>query len=323
MHSPTHAACVLHSQPLSGSDCIYMYTCPTRFNRESPVVSLVNDNLSFLHVYVCEVAQRLLQRSRRSSRATLNIEHTPFSNLNLHFETDEMMSSEFVVGVIFGSISAGLCLCLLTISIVTYICRKQGVPRHGSLRLFWPQNDKDSDCEKGYEPLEPYQDEKKSGSVVVEVLPVDAPLVDVEETYDSKYVAETTLLENSDVETELVTVKEPLIYDDENPWPTPGDRVASVRALVAAKDEDTRKQFQNLADGCQLEDFNFAPWLRNPSTPLIYTPSAPTIISSTKAFTRKTKRSWHTSDGVDANFGSMQVKGIREVREDRPRQRDY
>jgi hypothetical protein len=240
------------------------------------------------------------------------------------------MSSEFIVGVVLGSFAAGLCLCLLTISIVIYICRNRLSPLHGVHRVFWSGSNKNSDCEKGYvesfEHLERYQDEKKSNSVVVEVLPMDTPLVDVEGTYNSNYVEKNDFLQESDVKVEQIAVEESLIYDGKNPYVTPDDRVAFVRALVAAKDEHAQQQFKDLVGGCQLEDFDFTPWLRNPSTPPIFTPSVPTAVcskKSTNTVTRKTKRSWDTSDQVPLNFGSMQVKGIREIREDRPRQRDY
>jgi hypothetical protein len=241
-----------------------------------------------------------------------------------------MLSSEFVVGVVLGSFAASLCLCLLTISIVIYICRNRLSPRHGVPRLFWLGGNKSSDCEKGYvesfEPHERYQDEKKSSSVVIEVPPVDAPLVDVEETHDSKYISKTKVFHKSDVKVETIVVRDPLMYDDENPHAALDDRIAFVRALVTAKDEQAQQQFKNLVDGCQLKDFDFTPWLRNPNTPPIFTPSVPTAVSSKrskKPTTHKAKRWLDTSNEVLVDSGSIQVKGIRDLGEDRPIKRDY
>jgi hypothetical protein len=176
------------------------------------------------------------------------------------------------------------------------------------------------------EPRERYQDEKKSSSVVIEVPPVDAPLVDVEETHDSKYVSKTESFQKSDMKFETIAAQDPLVYDDENPHAAPDGRVAFVHALVTAKDEQAQQQFKNLVDGCQLKDFDFTPWLRNPSTPPIFTPSVPTAVSSKrskKPTTHNARRWLDTSNEVLVDSGSIQVKGIRDLGEDRPIKRDY
>jgi hypothetical protein len=241
-----------------------------------------------------------------------------------------MLSSEFIVGVVLGSLATGLCLCLLTLSIVIYICRNRLSSRHGVPRLFGSASNKNSDCEKCHvefgEPHERYQDEKKSESAVIEVPVVDTPLVDVEETHDSKYFSKTECFQKSDAKVETIAVQDPWNHDDQNPHAAPEDRVALVRALVTAKDNHAQQQFKSLVDGCQLKDFDSTPWLCNPSTPPIFLPSVPTAVSSKrsrKPIIHKAKRWLDTSNEVLMNSGSIQVKGIRDLGEDRPIKRDY
>jgi hypothetical protein len=233
-----------------------------------------------------------------------------------------MLTSELIVGMIMGSIAAFLCLCLLTTSILLYIRRKQASIRQRGIPK-WLQHGSDivSECEKGGVESVGLLEvcEKEWGSEVVEKLPASvvehARRVEVKTTYAKEGVEDVVLVDVSEKEIESVVV--------ESQWVNPANRVAYMDTLPDGTPvcvRSTEPSFFDLSGDSTLGNFDFDQFLKDPEAVPTYAPSTPKPVRPTLPLSRKSKRSWEVSHPADMNFGSMQVKGIREVREDRPKQ---
>lgn len=227
-----------------------------------------------------------------------------------------------------GSIVALFSLCFLATTAILYLRQKRA-----SIRLpdapKWLQSGSDavSECEKGgVESVGMLEVcEKTWGSEATKALPASiaqyARGLQVRTTYEKGCVKEAMLVDASEKEASSVVVQELVSIFDEDKGPI--DPVPFKHAFPStppAPRPACAQPFIHPFDDPSLDNFDFESFLKDAEeTPPALT-SAPMPQRPSLPLSRKSKRSWDTSNSVDMNFGSMQVKGIREVREDRPKQ---
>jgi hypothetical protein len=237
-----------------------------------------------------------------------------------------MLASEMVTSIVMGSIAALLSLCFLATSVILYLRQKRASIRlPGATKWLQPGSDAVSECEKGGVESVGLLEvcEKTWGSEATKAVPASisqyARGLEVRTTYETGCVKEATLVDAKEASSVVVQELVSTIDEDESPI----DWVAFKHAfppVPPAPNPEYKQPFIHPFDDPSLESFDFDSFLKDAeeiSTPLT---SAPVPQRPSLPLTRKSKRSWDTSNSVDMNFGSMQVKGIREVREDRPKQ---
>ncbi|KAH4182230.1 hypothetical protein HBI34_154430 [Parastagonospora nodorum] len=239
-----------------------------------------------------------------------------------------MLASEMITRIVMGSIAAVLSLCFLATSVILYLRQKRASTRlPGAPKWLQPGSDATSECEKGGVKSVGMLEvcEKTWGSEATKALPASiahyAKGLEVRTTYKTEGVEEATLVDTSDKEARSVVVQDLVSIVDEDESPI--DPVAFKHAFSSippAPKLDCEQPFIHPFDDPSLENFDFDSFLNDvEKIPPPFT-SAPIPQRPSLPLSRKSKRSWDTSNSIDVNFGSMQVKGVREVREDRPKQ---